>query len=550
MYISYFGLTENPFSLTPDPRFLFMSQRHREALAHLLFGMGEKGGFVLLTGEVGTGKTTLCRSLLEQVPEGVEVALVLNPKQTSLELVASLCDELKVSYPTPADSLKVLIDHLNRHLLEIHAEGQRTVVIIDEAQNLSTEVLEQVRLLTNLETTTRKLLQILLIGQPELHGMMAKPELRQLGQRITARYHLTPLSAEETAAYIEHRLEVAGCKRPLFTKSTPYLIHRLSGGIPRLINTICDRALLGAYGRKRTVVNRSLARKAAAEVMGKKAFIRSPGVTGWLLALLFPVLLGAGWLFLEAPNPGRWWPPWQGESVKTTARSADGAAKVNVGETPKTLDDVFYGEKVDTHMKNAFQSLLKHWGLTIPNTDGPAMSGMSVCEWAPNAGYRCYSNRGNWTTLKHLNRPAVLELIDSRGRRHYAAAMQIKDQEVILDFGENRLSLSRNDLDPFWFGDFTLIWKPPPIKSAILKKGDMGPDVRWLKVQLNRIEGLSDVSDGTEKAVFDDILEMRVMNFQRSHAVKADGIVGEQTLIQLTKAERETPPSALNHETR
>ena len=253
-----------------------MSQRHREALAHLLFGMGEKGGFVLLTGEVGTGKTTLCRSLLEQVPEGVEVALVLNPKQTSLELVASLCDELKVSYPTPAESLKVLIDHLNRHLLEIHAKGQRTVVIIDEAQNLSTDVLEQVRLLTNLETTTQKLLQILLIGQPELQGMMAQPELRQLGQRVTARYHLTPLSIEETAAYIEHRLEVAGCKRPLFTRSTLHLIHRLSGGVPRLINTISDRALLGAYGTKRSVVNRSLARRAAAEVMGKKAFVRSP----------------------------------------------------------------------------------------------------------------------------------------------------------------------------------------------------------------------------------------------------------------------------------
>ncbi len=192
MYSAYFGLTENPFSLTPDPRFLFMSQRHREALAHLLYGMGERGGFVLLTGEVGTGKTTLCRSLLEQVPEGVEVALVLNPKQTALELVASLCDELNVSYPPTTESLKVLIDLLNLHLMEIHAKGRRTVLIIDEAQNLSTDVLEQVRLLTNLETTTQKLLQILLIGQPELQTMMAQPELRQLGQRITARYHLPP----------------------------------------------------------------------------------------------------------------------------------------------------------------------------------------------------------------------------------------------------------------------------------------------------------------------------------------------------------------------
>jgi len=203
-------------------------------------------------------------------------------------------------------------------------------------------------------------------------------------------------------------------------------------------------------------------------------------------------------------------------------------------------------------VQNAFQSLLKHWGLAIPDTDGPAMSGMSVCEWAPSVGYRCYNGRGNWTTLKHLNRPAVLELIDDRGRRHYVAAMQIKDQAVLLDFGESQLSLSRNDLDPFWFGDFTLIWEPPPIKSAILKKGDSGPDVRWLKAQLNRIEGVNNVansakvattagSDGTEEAVFDDILEMRVMNFQRSYAVEADGIVGEQTLIQLTKAEREAP---------
>ena len=527
MYISYFGLTESPFALTPDPRFLFLSQRHREALAHLLFGMGDKGGFVLLTGEVGTGKTTLCRSLLEQVPEGVEVALVLNPKQTSLELVASLCDELKVSYPTPAESLKVLIDHLNRHLLDIHAKGQRTVVIIDEAQNLSTDVLEQVRLLTNLETTTQKLLQILLIGQPELQGMMAKPELRQLGQRITARYHLTPLSPEETAAYIEHRLEVAGCKHPLFTRNTLHLIHRLSGGVPRLINTICDRALLGAYARKRMIVNRGLARKAAAEVMGKKAIIRRSGITGWTLALLLLILLGgAGWQFVQGPKPIEWRVPWKIDP--NPGKIANQAAK----RAPKTLDDVFYGKDVKTHKQNAFQSLLKYWGLAYPS-----LSGMSVCEWAPKVGYRCYSDRGNWTTLKHLNRPAVLELIDGKGQRHYAAAMLLKGQKVDLDLGDYRMSLARAALDPFWFGDFTLIWKPPPIKSAILKKGDSGPDVRWLKEQLNRMEGVT-LSDETEKAVFDDLLEQRVMNFQRTYAVKADGIVGEQTLIQLTKAER------------
>ncbi len=534
MYTSYFGLMENPFTLTPDPRFLFLSRRHREALAHLLFGMGDKGGFVLLTGEVGTGKTTLCRSLLEQIPEEVEIALVLNPKQTSLELVASICDELKVSYPNPAQSLKVLIDHLNRHLLDIHAKGRRTVVIIDEAQNLGIEVLEQVRLLTNLETTTRKLLQILLIGQPELQSMMAKPELRQLGQRITARYHLAPLLPEETAAYIEHRLEVAGCKRPLFTQRTLSLIHRLSGGIPRLINTICDRALLGAYGQKRMVVNRGLARQAAAEVMGKKALIRDSSIKSWALVPLLLILLGAGWVFLQGPKPYPWGAPWDSDPEK--------AANQSTKRTPKTLEDVFKGNDDKTHRQSSFKSLLKYWGLTYP-----ALSGMNLCEWAPRVGYRCYSDRGNWTTLKHLNRPAILELIDGKGRRHYVTAILIEDRKVLLDLGDQQMSLSKADLDPFWFGDFTLIWKPPPIKSAILKKGDSGPDVHWLKDQLNRMEGMRPLPEETDKAVFDDLLEQRVMNFQRSCAVKADGIVGEQTLIQLMKAERDSLPPILNH---
>ncbi len=539
MYLSYFGLTENPFSLTPDPRFLFMSQRHREALAHLLFGMGEKGGFVLLTGEVGTGKTTLCRSLLEQVPEGVEVALVLNPKQSSLELVASICDELKVSYPTPADSLKLLIDRLNRHLLDMHAKGQRTVLIIDEAQNLSTDVLEQVRLLTNLETNTQKLLQILLIGQPELKGMMAKPELRQLGQRITARYHLTPLGSEETTAYIEHRLEVAGCKRSLFTRGTLHLIHRLSGGVPRLINTICDRALLGAYGRKSPIVNRALARKAAAEVMGTKAGIKSPFAKGWILGLPVLALLVAAWFYMENPKPGYWWAKWQGIVEKPASGTPKEIPAGPSGKAAKDLLDLFDGEGPGTRMEEAFEPLLKHWELVYPAT-----SGKSVCQWVPTVGYRCYNGSGNWTSLKHLNRPAVLELIDKQGRKHFVAATKIKDQEVLLHSGDKQRYVDKKDLDPFWFGDFTLIWKPPPIKAAILKKGDIGPDVRWLKAQLDRIEGVRDPSTDTERAVFDDILEKRVMNFQRACAVEADGIVGEQTLIQLTKPEREMSSQA------
>ena len=401
MYTSYFGLNESPFALTPDPHFLFLSHRHREALAHLLFGMGDKGGFVLLTGEVGTGKTTLCRSLLEQVPDDVEIALILNPKQTSLELVATICDELKVSYPAATESLKVLIDQLNRHLLKTHASGRRTVVIIDEAQNLSIDVLEQVRLLTNLETTTQKLLQILLIGQPELQSMMAKPEMRQLAQRITGRYHLAPLSSDETAAYIEHRLEVAGARRPLFNRRTLRAIHRLSGGVPRLINTICDRALLGAYAKKRTMVTLRLAQAAAVEVMGKKSIVFRSRKLPWAIAILVLILLGGGWFFLNDIDPVKQIKGWWGESSESSAQK---------------------------------------------------------------------------------------------------------------------------------------IWKPPPPTSTILKKGDSGPDILWLKNQLNRIEGLPKDSSPAEDAFFDDILEQRVIRFQRSCGVKADGIVGEQTLVHLTAA--------------
>jgi len=575
MYTAYFGLTENPFSLTPDPRFLFMSQRHREALAHLLYGMGEKGGFVLLTGEVGTGKTTLCRSLLDQVPEGVEVALVLNPKQTAFELVASLCDELKIAYPAGTDSLKVLIDLLNLHLLDIHAKGRRTVLIIDEAQNLSIDVLEQVRLLTNLETATSKLLQILLIGQPELQTKMSRPELRQLGQRITARYHLTPLLPEETVAYVQHRLEVAGCKRHLFTQGALRLVHRLSGGIPRLINTICDRALLGAYARQREKVDRPLLHKAASEVMGPSLLLPRRRMIGWALALWVCLLLWAGWYFLspmytekplvsEAGAPPVQSPavPAQSRDSETTRpkaqrpltspQSVPAAAKAITPEPsgkdrpastenrkdPEILGKLLTADSAATQMDAAFATLLKAW-----NAPYPILPGMTPCDRAAKTGLRCFSDRGNWTTLKHLNRPAILELIDREQRRHYVAVTRMADRRVTLNVGGQTVVLDQAAVEPFWFGDFTLLWKPPLLTAPVLKEGDRGPDVLWLRAQLSRAHGIP-VSDRDAAAAngsspnsrFDENLKKQVMEFQRNNFVKPDGIVGEQTLIQLNRA--------------
>jgi general secretion pathway protein A len=267
MYTRHFGLKRQPFSIAPNPRFLYMSRQHREALAHLMYVVRTNDGFAQLTGEVGTGKTTICRCLVERLPQEVDVALILNPRVTPLELVASLCDELKIAYPKDTTSIKVLTDVLNAFLLENHAAGRHTVLVIDEAQCLSAEALEQVRLLTNLETSTAKLLQIILVGQPELRELLARDDLRQLAQRITARFHLMPMSRAETAAYIRHRLQLAGARGAVFDERAIDMVHQLAKGVPRLINVLCDRAMLGAFARGVTVVDTAIMRKAAAEVL-------------------------------------------------------------------------------------------------------------------------------------------------------------------------------------------------------------------------------------------------------------------------------------------
>ncbi len=270
MYLAHFNLDESPFSITPDPRFVYLTTRHREALAHLLYGLGEGGGFVQLTGEVGTGKTTICRTLLRQLPEHVDAALIFSPQLTVPELLESICTELHIELPTEHPSLKLLIDRLYSHLLDANARRRRTVLIIDEAQNLSSEVLEEVRLLTNLETDDAKLLQVFLIGQPELRSMLARKELRQLWQRVTARYHLESLDLDETRHYIRHRLSVAGCDREIFTKWAVRKVYRLTGGIPRRINILCDRALLGAYTINAKRVNGAIVARAGKEIEGGK----------------------------------------------------------------------------------------------------------------------------------------------------------------------------------------------------------------------------------------------------------------------------------------
>ncbi len=300
MYKDYFGLKEDPFSIAPDPQFLYMSDRHREALAHLIYGMKADSGFVLLTGEVGTGKTTVCRCLLGQIPENSEIAFILNPKLSVVELLETICDELGIGYPKGSSSIKIYIDLINIYLLDAHSQGKQTVLIIDEAQNLSVDVLEQIRLLTNLETDKRKLLQVIMLGQPELNRILDRSEMRQLAQRVTARYHLEPLSKNEIEGYLCHRLAVAGVERPLFPQVTVNKLYRLTGGVPRLINLLCDRALLGAYVKGLNIVSPQLLIAAASEVFGKTNASRGGkgSLWQWLLVALLSLILVIGVYFL------------------------------------------------------------------------------------------------------------------------------------------------------------------------------------------------------------------------------------------------------------
>ncbi len=294
MYQAFFGLNEPPFSITPDPRYLFPSARHAEALAHLVYGVSEAGGFIQLTGEVGTGKTTLVRSLLAREPNGVEIALILNPRVTVPEFLLTICEELRIAVPDASrGSVKALVDALTAHLLAAHAAGRRVAVLIDEAHLLERDVLEQVRLLTNLETPTRKLLQVILIGQPELRELLAREDMRQVAQRITGRHHLEPLARDETVAYVRHRLRVAGATREIFTPAALRELHRQGGGLPRLVNVIADRALLGAFARDRHEVSPALVRAAAAEVSGE-APVTAWSVLPWAAAVATLALCAAG----------------------------------------------------------------------------------------------------------------------------------------------------------------------------------------------------------------------------------------------------------------
>jgi general secretion pathway protein A len=523
MYAAYFGLTERPFSLAPDPRYLYLSEAHREALAHLLYGIGEGGSFVQLTGEVGTGKTTVCRALLEQLPADVDVAMIFNPRLTSVELLAAVCDELRVPYPAGTTSLKVLVDALSQALLDAHARGRRTVLIIDEAQNLSARVLEEVRLLTNLETTTQKLLQVVLIGQPELADLLARRNLRQLSQRVTARYHLRPFSEVESQRYVQHRMEVAGQKQPIFTKQAMRAAHRLSRGIPRLLNTICDRALLGAYATGQTRVKEAVVRRAAREVLGARRGRR------WVAATAAAVLVVVGsTIALVATGGLRSLGAWAFARAEKAAPAPEAPAPVVEGRrAPEpTLAAILDDPSLTADRASAFVNLYALWGL-----DARGANADRGCEIGRAAGLRCLIRVGTWTVLRRLNLPAILELTTPDGRKHSVLLASLDGDRATLQIGARRVTLAASEVERFWDGPFVMIWKSPVTGPVPLQPGMLGRDVAWLRQRLGALDGQPITAKANQ--TYDEELKRKVAVFQQGEALLPDGIAGEETLVRL-----------------
>jgi general secretion pathway protein A len=533
MYREYFGLKENPFSISPDPHYFYMSEGHREAMAHLVYGIKSEGGFVLLTGEVGTGKTTVCRCVLEQMPDDAEIAFILNPRLTVEELLANICDEFGINYAPDNKSNRVFVSLINDYLLDAHTRGKRAILIIEEAQNLSVEVLEQIRLLTNLETNQRKLLQIIMLGQPELRDILSRPELRQLSQRITARYHLGPLSKAEVSAYVDHRLSVAGLIRGrLFPEKTLRRLYRLTGGVPRLINVICDRALTGAYVQGKEQVDTKTLITAAQEVSGENT-TRRPRVRIYqaICAAVVLLLCVAGVYYVQKSRV-----PATIQSAQVFAKPpAAGKAPTEGTPAPQvvTLQKPANATRVSTKDK-AYQTLFSRWQVAYD-----PKSRRGPCEQAESQGLHCLEEKGSLTNLRQMNRPAVLKLGNGKGE-YYATLLSLNEDTASFAVEDETRSVDIKEIARKWSGEYVLLWRGPPGHNGKLKPGNRGPAVAWLDQKLSRIQGRKPSPE--KRPLYDEKLENRVKEFQAAAGLVPDGIAGIRTVICVTDAARDSGP--------
>ena len=495
MYEAHYGFTEKPFNLTPDPKYLFFSRRHSEAFAHLEFGRREKGGFILITGEVGTGKTTLARCFLSRLDARTATAVVLYPALTGEELLRSILQDLHI--PVTGASLKDHVDALHRFLLEARAQDRDVVLLVDEAQDLSAEVLEQVRLISNLETDTEKLIQIVLMGQSELHEMMSRRDLRQLAQRVTARYHLSPLDRAETEDYVRHRLSVAGGQTAAhFGPDALSAIHQDSAGVPRLVNLICDRALLAGYVQGTHTITRAMAQQAAREAMGERP--RRPRLGGALKAgalaagLVLAGLSGAA--LARRPSPA--------DAPPAGAPSA--AVPSTVAEAPAAaspLDPWLLALERDASRRAAESEVTSLWGgRTLERT----------------------SLRTHLDQVRRLDLPVVLEMFHpGRTDTCFVALLRLADGQALLARGPgSTLQVSEAELDRLWTRQATFLWRD---FDALGTPPDANRAAAWTRASLGRLGYLANGAD----------LSSAVARFQRDAELSADGVIGERTLMTL-----------------
>ncbi len=543
MYLEYYGLEQAPFSITPDPHYVFLSEHHRDALAHLLYGIrqGGGGGFVQLTGEVGTGKTTLSRLLLNQLPENTHAALVLNPRLEPAELLQTICEELrlpvgdKVSAPAVAASTakrkpkaaaskppggKAMFDALSAYLLEAYAKGDKVVLIIDEAQNLSTEALEQVRLLTNLETETQKLLQIILIGQPELRETLARPELRQLAQRITARYHLRPLDEAGTAAYLRHRLNTAGADRFPFSADAVRRVYQRSGGVPRLINVIAERALLGGYAHDLLTIDAKTVDRAANEALAPSAHAsaerdRKPLFIAAALGLAVAVIAFA---LSRTPSADA---PVPGKTLATPVETTTPAA------TPPALD----GDALLQRVRASSSTSVREWQTLIAVWKAPAavrVIAPDACPPLPAPGWRCLRSRASLDQLLRFDRPVLLRL-RSEPQAVWASLLGADTAHVRISLDGTTLDVDRVALAAVWNGEYLAIWTAPDALESGFATGDAAA-TEWVRQRL-RAAGLAASNPDTRE------LATTLRAFQARHGLRSDAILGPETLFVLSAGE-------------
>ncbi|MEZ8610456.1 AAA family ATPase [Vibrio sp. 10N.239.311.D11] len=550
MYKEYFGFVEMPFSIVPNSRYLFLSQRHQEAMQNLQAGLGEGGGFAMLTGEVGTGKTTVAKAMLSSLDNQTQAGLILNPTFSNTDLLEAICDEFEVEYPEQA-SLKQLSQAIHHFLLDSHAEGIQTLLVIDEAQHLAADVLEQLRLLTNLETDSRKLLKVLLVGQPELQQHLQTTQLRQLAQRITGRYHLLPLNTEETGKYIAFRLETAGGGQMLFSNRSIKLIAQYTHGIPRLINLVCDKALQLAFHDGEPLPNNETVNRACQQVMSFQADVyhvekpRASHVVPKLFQYAGIATLSVGLAmatFNFAPSYINSWQSVETSSEMKTEVSAQTQRSLVANEPQLVAEpkpskfalpqDIQQHLMQGTNRSLAIKDLYTLWGYQSSLRDG-------LCLSEPQSVFVCEQQQSNLDTLLELGVPVVLNL-DIDQEPVFAVLYGASEESVELLVNEKLLVMPKRTLKKIWQGDYVAIWKQPLRET--LKEGYQGEAIALLDLLLSEVLG-EDVS-GSD--VFDYELKMKIEAFQMWQGMSVDGIAGKRTLARLQRLAQLDSPKLMS----